>query len=94
MHKLLAGHECTTVQQRGWTGVKNGELLTLADVEFGLFITADQNIKYQQTLAGRRIAILQLSTNKLRLILAAAASIQSAVATIRPGEFRALVIPR
>jgi hypothetical protein len=94
MHKLLAGHECTTAQQRGWTGVKNGELLTLAEGEFGLFITADQNIKYQQGLVGRRIAILQLSINKLRLILAAAASIQSAVAAIGPGEFRALVIPR
>ena len=82
MHKLLAGHECTTAQQRGWNGVKNGELLTLAEGEFSLFITADQNIQYQQALAGRRIAILQLSTNKLRLILAAAASIQSAVAAI------------
>ena len=93
MHKLLADHECVTAQQRGWGGIKNGELLRLAEVEFDAFITTDQNLRYQQNLAGRRIAILQLSTNKLRPLLAAASLIHSAVETIRAGEFRELHIP-
>jgi len=48
MHRLLAGHECTTAQQRGWGGIKNGDLLTVAQTQFDLFITSDQNIRYQQ----------------------------------------------
>jgi predicted nuclease of predicted toxin-antitoxin system len=93
MHKLLEDHLCTTAQQRGWGGIRNGELLTAAENEFDLFITCDQNMRYQQNLAGRQIAILELSTNKLRQILAAAALIQSTIANIRPGEFRKLDIP-
>jgi hypothetical protein len=93
MHKLLAGHECMTAQQRGWGGIKNGDLLRLAESEFDLFITSDQNIHYQQNLAGRRIPVLELSTNKLRRIRAAATEIQGAVAAIQPGEFRHLDIP-
>jgi predicted nuclease of predicted toxin-antitoxin system len=88
MHRLLAGHECTTAQQRGWGGIKNGELIRRAEGEFDLFITADQNLRYQQNLAGRRLPILQLSTNDLRRIRATAAQIQKAVATIQSGEFQ------
>ena len=92
MHKLLAGHRCTTAQKRGWGGIKNGDLLQLAEGEFDLFITSDQNLRYQQNLAGRLLPILELSTNDLRRILAAAVEIQAAIATIRPGEFRPLEI--
>jgi hypothetical protein len=52
MHKLLLGHECTTAQKRGWAAVKNGDLLRLAEGQFDLFITSDQNLRYQQNLAG------------------------------------------
>jgi len=93
LHKLLTSHECKTAQQCGWGGIKNGELLRLAEGRFDVFITADQNLRYQQNLTGRRIAILQLSTNKLRPILAAATLIQTAVANIQPSTFHALRIP-
>jgi hypothetical protein len=92
MHRVLTGHECRTAQQQGWGGIKNGRLLQLAEGEFDLFITSDQNIRYQQNLAGRRIAILELSTNKLRRIEAAAWLIQSTIAGLKPGEFRQLEI--
>ena len=93
MRKILPGHECQTPQRAGWGGLKNGDLLREAEAAFDLFITSDQNIRYQQNLAGRRIAILELSANDLRRILAAAALIQSSVATIQAGEFRQLEIP-
>ena len=93
MHQLLPGHECTTAQRRGWGGLKNGDLLQQAEGKFDLFITSDQNIRYQQNLAGRLIAILELSTNDIGRIRAAAALLQAAVDTIRPGEFRHLDIP-
>lgn len=65
MQKLLSGHTCSTVQDLGWSGIKNGELLQRARREFDLFITSDQNIRYQQNLAARSIAILELSTNDI-----------------------------
>jgi predicted nuclease of predicted toxin-antitoxin system len=92
IHRILADHQCSTVQMSGWSGFKNGDLLRLAENEFDLFITADQSIRYQQNLTGRRIAILQLSTNKLRRILAATTIVQSAVRTIQPGEYRKVEI--
>jgi hypothetical protein len=82
-----------TAQDRGWGGIKNGELLRRAKGEFDLFITSDQNIRYQQNLGGQEVSILQLSTNDWRRVRAAAAAIQSAVASIQPGELKALAIP-
>ena len=93
MHKLLSGHSCSTVQAKGWGGIKNGDLLQRAEGEFELFITSDQNIRYQQNLTGRRIAILELSTNDIGRIQAASDLIDEALATIRPDEFKQLNIP-
>ena len=70
------------------------ELLDLAEAEFDLFITADQGVRYQQNLTGRKIAILELSTNKLRLIQAAASQIKETVTSIRPTEFQRIEIPK
>ncbi len=63
LRKLLANHTCRNAQEMGWKSVKNGELLTLAEAQFDLFITSDQGLAYQENLRGRRIAILELSTN-------------------------------
>jgi hypothetical protein len=93
LHKLLPDHQCATPKQRGWGGIQNGELIRLAEMHFDLFITSDQNIRYQQNLANRHIPILELSTNDLHRIQAAAPLIQAAIAMIHPGEFRSLGIP-
>ena len=90
VHRLLAGHLCSSVQGKGWSGIRNGDLLQRAEVEFDLFITSDQNIRYQQNLANRPISILELSTNDLRRILAARALIEDAIKRIKPAEFRRL----
>jgi len=62
-----AGHECRTVQEAGWAGKKNGELLSVAETTFDVLVTVDTNFRYQQNLAGRKIAIvvLQASSNRL-----------------------------
>ena len=93
MHKLLSGHACSTVQGKGWGGIKNGELLQLAEGEFDLFITADQNIRYQQNLTGRRIAILELSTNDIGRIEAARKLIDKTLEVITSNAFMQLTIP-
>ena len=93
MRKMLAGHECTNPYKCGWRGVTNGELLKLVESEFELFITSDQNLRYQQNMAGRRIAILELSTNDLRRILAAESAIVESVASIQASNYLQLEIP-
>jgi predicted nuclease of predicted toxin-antitoxin system len=93
MHKILRGHSCSTVQGQGWGGIKNGDLLLRAEGEFDLFITSDQNIRYQQNLTGRRIAILELSTNDISRIEAASSLLEDALENIKPDEFRQLTIP-
>lgn len=93
LRDLLVGHECFSVQQRGWTGIKNGDLLRRAEVGFDLFITSDQGIRYQQNLTEFRIAVLQFSTNDLRRIRAAAAAIRAAVSSVHLQEFQELIIP-
>jgi len=93
MHKLLTGHSCSSAQARGWGGIKNGELLQRAEAEFDLFITSDQNIRYQQNLTGRRIAILELSTNDINRIQSARILLEEAITTIGPAEFKQLDLP-
>jgi predicted nuclease of predicted toxin-antitoxin system len=65
-HRLrhrLGNHEAVTVRYMGWAGLKNGELLKAAEeAGFEVFVTGDQTLSYEQNLAGRRIAVLVLST--------------------------------
>jgi hypothetical protein len=75
----------------GCEQLKNGELLTAAEAAgFEVLITADKNLQYQQNLAARSIAIIELPTNRLRLIINYAPQVISALATIRPGDYVAI----
>lgn len=78
--------DLTMVQQMGWAGVKNGELLRRAEREFDLFLTADTNLRYQQNLKGRRLAILVLPSNRLKVLRKLTADIEAAIAQIIPGR--------
>jgi predicted nuclease of predicted toxin-antitoxin system len=93
LHRFLPGHTCTSVQAQGWSGVRNGELLERAEGQFDVFITSDQNLRYQQNLTGKRIGILELSTNDLRRIQAASALIEEAIGKIQLSEFKHVSIP-
>jgi predicted nuclease of predicted toxin-antitoxin system len=61
------GHQCFTVQEAGWSGKQNGELLAAAEPEFDVLITVDTNIRYQQNMEGRSIAIVVLHSSSNRL---------------------------
>ena len=82
------GHECRTVQEAGWSGKENGELLALAETEFDVLVTVDTNLRYQQNLAGRRIAIvvLQSSSNRLEHLRPYFPACVLALEKIKPGE--------
>jgi predicted nuclease of predicted toxin-antitoxin system len=88
LRKLLPQHDCRTAKYCGWGGFTNGELLKLAEADFDLFVTSDQNLRYQQNLKGRRLAILELSTNDLRRIEAVAAEFSDIVDTMGVAEYR------
>jgi predicted nuclease of predicted toxin-antitoxin system len=59
--RLLAPHEVETVQQVGWSGLKNGELLAKAASSFDVFVTVDQGIRHQQNLSGVEICVVALA---------------------------------
>jgi predicted nuclease of predicted toxin-antitoxin system len=60
-------YEIKTVPQMGWAGVKNGQLLALAEVEFDVFITVDRNLSFQQNLPQFDIAVIVLQAPSNRL---------------------------
>jgi hypothetical protein len=84
---LLQGLDVTTVPERGWRGVKNGDLLDQASREFDVFLTADQNLEYQQNLSAVGIAIVVLvaATNRLDAYKPMVDRIRQALETARPG---------
>lgn len=91
--KSLRGQTFITAQEMGWTSIKNGRLLALAEPCFDLFLTADQNLAYQQNLQGRRLAILVLSTNVWPALARHVERVQAALDTIQPGQYLEVEIP-
>ncbi len=82
------GHTVATKWFQGWSGLKNGSLLEAAEqAGFDLFLTADQELIYQQNRSGRKIAILVLSTNNWELVKANVARIVAAIGTTTPGSY-------
>ena len=65
----LFEHTVFTVQEKGWAGLKNGELLSKAEDEFDVWVTADQNIESQQNLRRFDIAVVVLIAPRNRLEL-------------------------
>lgn len=91
---LIEGHMVVTVAFQGWSGLKNGALLTAAEeAGYELFITADQEISHQQNLTGRKMALLVLSTNNWAYVRAAIGEINRAINAVTPGGYAELEIP-
>lgn len=61
---LMGEHEVTSARYLGWNGKRNGELLALAQNEFDVIITADQNIPYQQHITEADVAIVVLAARR------------------------------
>jgi hypothetical protein len=90
----LAGHEVATAQKMGWGGISNGDLLDKAEqAGFDIFVVADKNLRYQQNLSGRHMAILELWTNHRPTLEKHFAEIRTAVEKLSPGEYFILEIP-
>jgi hypothetical protein len=72
----------------------NGELLAAAENSFDLLITTDQNLRYQQNLAGRKLSILVLTTTSWPRILKSIPQILTAIDRLSPGELSEITPPR
>lgn len=84
----LSQHQVSTVQELGWAGKKNGELLELAADRFDVFVTVDQNLRYQQQLLRHRIsvAILIVPANTLKYLLVLLPKLENVLRTIQSSE--------
>jgi hypothetical protein len=84
---LIEGHDIATVQDAGWAGASNGDLLKLADDEFDVFVSVDSSLPTQQNL-GSGIAVITLAapTNRFQDLEPLVPSLLKALETIRKGQ--------
>jgi len=94
LRRVLVGHVVETAYERGWSRLRNGDLLTAADdAAFEVFVTTDLNLRYQQNLASRRIAIIVLSTTSWPRIRAVANLVSAAVSAAAVTHYAEVQIP-
>jgi hypothetical protein len=94
VRQALPGHEVHTAVKMGWGEFENGKLLQAAEsAGFDLFIICDKNLRGQQNLAGRRLAILELWTNHRPTLEQHFVLIRQHLESMRPGEYRVLSGP-
>jgi hypothetical protein len=90
----LSGHTVEEARSRGWDTLGNGELLDAAEADgFEVLLTTDRNIRYQQNLTDRRLAIVVLGKARWRLIKRRLTEIAAAVTAATPGSFAEVEIP-
>jgi len=90
----LIGHTVTEARDRGWHRLSNGDLLAEAErAGFDVLLTADKNIRHQQNLSGRRLAIVVLSTPQWPVVRLHSERIAAAVSAATPGSYTEVNIP-
>lgn len=90
----LSNHLVEEARARGWDTLRNGELLDAAqEARFDVFITTDRNLRHQQNLTGRTIALVILGSGRWRLIRARLSAIAAAVDAATPGSVVEVEIP-
>ena len=87
LRRYLPNHAVQTAQEMGWGQLKNGTLLDQAEAQFDAFITTDRNLKHQQGVPRRSLAILVLPTNDWPTIRARAGEVAAQVGALKPGDF-------
>lgn len=87
---LLSGHTASTVQELGWTSLKNGELLRRAADRFDVLLTADQNLEYQQNLATLPVAVVVMvsGSNRLEALEPLVPSVLDLLKSLQPKTLR------
>jgi len=90
----LTSHEIAFARRIGWHELKNGELLRQAeDAGYELLLTSDKNMRYQQNLSGRKIAIVVLGNQQWPDVRLHLERIAAAVNAATPGSYAEVEIP-
>ena len=91
----LEGHTVRTAAQQGWEKIGNGDLLTAAEeAGFDMLLTTDKNMRYQQNLAGRKIAVVVLGQQQWPQLRPHIQRVIEAVNAAKPGSYAEVEIPR
>jgi hypothetical protein len=95
LKRILTAFEVKTVADMGWAGITNGRLLALAEAHgFDIMVTADTNIRFQNRLAGLRIALVVATTNHWDTVRANSADLVTACDGATPGAYVVVEFPR
>ena len=87
LRRFFPDDQVATVQQLGWSGIENGELISRAEADFDVLILADKNLRYQQNLAGRRLALVELPTNRWPILEPLGIQVAAAVRSAPAGSY-------
>jgi predicted nuclease of predicted toxin-antitoxin system len=81
-------HEVATVPERGWAGMKNGELLEAAAKEFDVMVTTDRGMPHQQNLSRFHLAVvvLEAKSNSYEDLASLMDRANAALGEVVPGE--------
>jgi hypothetical protein len=91
---FLKGHIVRTAAQQGWATLKNGGLLSVAEeAGFQVLLTPDKNMRYQQNLAGRKIAIVVVGNPQWPILRPHVERVVAAVNAATPGSYTKVEIP-
>jgi hypothetical protein len=94
LRRYLLNHVAETAYEKGCNDISNGELLRLAEAEnFDALITTDQNLRYQQNLSSRKIAIVVLMTTNWPRIRKHVATVIQIIDELKPSNYVEIPIP-
>src|SRR5580704_12715459 len=94
IRSYLEGHTVRTAAQQGWDKLKNGDLLTAAEkAGFDMLVTTDKNMRYQQNLVGRKIAVVVIGQQQWPRLRPHIKLVIDAVNEATPGSFVEVDIP-
>ena len=92
--RWLRGHTVVEAIAKGWDKLSNGELLKVAEEGgFDVLLSTDKNIRYQQNLKGRSIAIVILGNSQRPVVLRYIQRVIDAVNAAAPGSYTEVEIP-
>ena len=88
LRRHLTGHTVDTAFELGWSDLRNGELLDVAEREgYEVLVTTDQQMRFQQNLSGRRWGVAVLLSTSWPRIQSRVAAIVSGIEEVSVGEF-------
>ena len=92
--RSLPGHSITFARQVGWQELENGELIQQAEeAGFDALLSTDKNIRYQQNLTGRKIALIVLANSQWPIVQLHVEKIIEAINACTPGSYTEIAIP-